>query len=338
AASDRDPTTAADGSGRAGRGCSAGVAGGRAARRRARRGRTCRGGWSCRDRCAGAGPASAGALRRLRGCAPAPAARGPPGGRLRGRIAFARLRGNDAPPLLLEAARLLEPLDAAQARDAYLEAIGAAVFAGRLGSGGVEEVAMAARAAPPPATQPARASDLLLDGLVTRFTDGYAAAVPGLQRALRAFREDNDPRWLALACRVAPELWDDQAYDELTARQVRLARDAGALSVLPIAATYRAGMLVHTGQLAAATALNQEADAITQATGSAPLLYTALVIAGWRGDEARASKLIEASAQDAHARGEGRAIALTGYTTAVLYNGLGRYDAALDAARRACEH
>jgi ATP/maltotriose-dependent transcriptional regulator MalT len=119
---------------------------------------------------------------------------------------------------------------------------------------------------------------------------------------------------------------------------VRLARDAGALSVLPIAATYRAGMLVHTGQLAAATALNQEADAITQATGSAPLLYTALVIAGWRGDEARASKLIEASAQDAHARGEGRAIALTGYTTAVLYNGLGRYDAALDAARRACEH
>ena len=97
-------------------------------------------------------------------------------------------------------------------------------------------------------------------------------------------------------------------------------------------------MLVHTGQLAAATALNQEADAITQATGSAPLLYTALVIAGWRGDEARASKLIEASAQDAHARGEGRAIALTGYTTAVLYNGLGRYDAALDAARRACEH
>ncbi|TMM18141.1 MAG: LuxR family transcriptional regulator, partial [Actinobacteria bacterium] len=227
--------------------------------------------------------------------------------RLRGRIAFARLRGNDAPPLLLGAARLLEPLDAAQARDAYLEAIGAAVFAGRLGSGGVEEVAMAARAAPPPAAQPARASDLLLDGLVTRFTDGYAAAVPGLQRALRAFREDDDPRWLALACRVAPELWDDQAYDELTARQVRLARDA-------------------------------EADAITQATGSAPLLYTALVIAGWRGDEARASKLIEASAQDAHARGEGRAIALTGYTTAVLYNGLGRYDAALDAARRACEH
>ena len=258
--------------------------------------------------------------------------------RLRGRIAFARLRGNDAPPLLLGAARLLEPLDAAQARDAYLEAIGAAVFAGRLGSGGVEEIAMAARAAPPLPAQPARASDLLLDGLVTRFTDGYAAAVPELQRALRAFREDDDPRWLALACRVAPELWDDQAYDELTARQVRLARDAGALSVLPIAATYRAGMLVHTGQLAAATALNQEADAITQATGSAPLLYTALVIAGWRGDEARASKLIEASAQDAHARGEGRAIALTGYTTAVLYNGLGRYDAALDAARRACEH
>jgi len=129
----------------------------------------------------------------------------------------------------------------------------------RLGCGGVEEAATVARAAPP-APRPARASDLLLDGLVTRFTDGYAAAVPELQRALRAFREDDDPSWLWLACRVAPELWDDHAYDELTARHVRLARDAGALSVLPIAATYRAGMRVHAGELAAATALNQEAQ------------------------------------------------------------------------------
>jgi DNA-binding CsgD family transcriptional regulator len=257
--------------------------------------------------------------------------------RLRGQIAFARRRGSDAPPLLLEAARLFEPLDSTLARETYLEAIGAAVFAGRLGSGAVAAAAAVARAAPP-AAQPPRASDLLLDGLVTLFTDGYAPAVPLLQRALSASREDDDLRWLSLTCRVAPELWDDQAYHELTARHVRLARDAGALSALPIAATYRASMHVHAGEFTAASALTEESDAITRATGSAPLVYTALVLAGWRGNETMVSELIEASAQDANARGEGRAIALTGYTTAVLYNGLGRYEEALSVARRACEY
>ena len=43
--------------------------------------------------------------------------------RLRAQIAFASRRGRDAPPLLLEAARRLDPLDAAMARETYLEAI-----------------------------------------------------------------------------------------------------------------------------------------------------------------------------------------------------------------------
>ena len=63
---------------------------------------------------------------------------------------FARGRGRDAPPLLLEAARRLERLDAAMARETYLEAIASAMFAGRLGSGPDErEVAEAARAVEP---------------------------------------------------------------------------------------------------------------------------------------------------------------------------------------------
>jgi DNA-binding CsgD family transcriptional regulator len=263
--------------------------------------------------------------------------------RLRAQLAFALRRGSDAPPLLLSAAQRLEPLDAMLARETYLEAIAAAIFAGRLSSGpGVLEVAEAASAAPP-APEPPRTIDLLLDGLATRFTDGYAAGVPALRRALDAVSEDDghtedDIRWLWLACRIAPDLWEDEAWHELATRQLRLARDAGALTVLPLAATYRAGVHVHAGEFAAAAALIEEADAITAATGNAPLMYTSLVLAAWRGQEAQAVELIEASREDATRRGEGRAVTLAEYATAVLYSGLGRYQAALAAAQRACEH
>ena len=112
---------------------------------------------------------------------------------LHARIALAMNRGRDAPPLLLSAAEHLAPLDTRLARETYLEALEAAMFAGRLGrAGGVRDAAEAARAAPR-AAQPPRPVDLLLDGLATRFTEGYAAGVPLLQRALHAFRDD---RWL----------------------------------------------------------------------------------------------------------------------------------------------
>jgi DNA-binding CsgD family transcriptional regulator len=263
--------------------------------------------------------------------------------RLRAQLAFALRRGSDAPPLLLAAAKSLEPLNAELARETYLEALAAAIFAGRLGSArGVLEVAEAARAAPP-GRQPARTIDLLLDGLASRFTDGYAAGVPPLRQALDAVSQDeghteDDTRWLWLACRIAPDLWEDEAWHELATRQLQLARNAGALNVLPLAATYRAGVHVHAGEFAAAEALIEEAEAITEATGNAPLGYTSLVLAAWRGQEAQALELIEASRQDAAERGEGRAITLAEYATAVLYNGLGRYREALAAAQRASEH
>lgn len=263
--------------------------------------------------------------------------------RLRAQIAFAGRRGKDAPPLLLAAARRLEPLDVALARETYLEALGAAIYAGRLADGcGVREVAEAARMAPP-ARQPLRAIDLLLDGLATWFIDGYVAALPLLERALLEFRRadhpvEEDTRWLWLACRVAPDLWDDAAWGELAERQDRLAHSAGALTVLPVAASGRAGVCVHAGEFAAASSLIDEADAIAEATGSARLRYTSLVLAAWRGEETPALELIESGIRDATVRGEGRVVALAEYATAVLYNGLGRYDAALAAAHRACEH
>ena len=267
--------------------------------------------------------------------------------RLRGRIAFARRRGSDAPPLLLKAARQFEPLDVELARETYLEALSAALYAGRLASGGgVLEVAEAARAAPRP-PHPPRALDLLLDGLAVLITEGYAAGAPMLKRALSAFRarelsSEEGIRWLWLACAVtpepiAPELWDDDTWHELATGAVRLARDAGALAVLPVALSYRAVVHVHAGEFAAASALIEEADAISNATGNPGPRFAPPLLAAWRGHEAQALELIKSGVQDAADRGEGRAIRLAEYATAVLYNGLGRYQAALAAAQRASE-
>ena len=192
--------------------------------------------------------------------------------RLRAQMTFTGRRGSDAPRLLLDAAKQLEPLDSGLARETYLEALGAAIFAGRLGRGlSVREAAEAARTAALPAPQP-RPMDLLLDGAVTRLTEGYVAGVPPLRRALDALRRDgrseNDIMgWLWLAS-IAPELWDDATWHELTARAVGLAREAGALAVLPVALTDRAGVHVHAGEFGTAAGLIEEADAITAATSN----------------------------------------------------------------------
>ena len=261
--------------------------------------------------------------------------------RLRAEITFARTRGSDAPALLLDAARRLEPLDAAMARETHLEAMAAAMFAGHLGDGpGVGVAAEAAHAAP--AAEQPRAIDLLLDGLATRFTRGYSASLPPLRRALDEFRDaeelaERDVRWLWLGCRVAQDLWDDELWCVLATRGLGVARESGALSVLPIAATYRAALHVHAGEFGAASTLIAEADAITQATGMAPLKYASLMMAAWGGNEAEALELFEAARLEGTARGEGMGLRLLEWATALLHNGCGRYGEALEAARRSCE-
>jgi DNA-binding CsgD family transcriptional regulator len=263
--------------------------------------------------------------------------------RLRAEIVFTRTRGRDAPALLLDAARHLEPLDAAMARETHLEAMAAAMFAGRLGGDpGVREAAQAARVAPA-APQPPRATDLLLDGLATRFTDGYAAGVPPLRRALGALRSAEgstarDVRWLWLACRLAQDLWDDELWYVLATTGVRVARETGALGVLPMVATHRAALHVHAGAFGAASSLIEEANAITRATGMASLKYASMMMAAWRGDEAGGLKLIEAARPDGTARGEGMGLGVLDWATALLHNGNGRYAEALAAAQRSCEY
>jgi DNA-binding CsgD family transcriptional regulator len=262
--------------------------------------------------------------------------------RLRAEITFERTRGSEAPRLLLHAARRLEPLDAAMARETHLEAIAAAMFAGRLGgTPDVREVAEAARAAPA-APQPQRAIDVLLDGLAIRFTDGYAAGVPPLRKALEAFRHVDaltaaDVRWLWLACRLALDLWDDELWHLLATRGESVARDTGALTLLPGLTNFLAAFNVHSGAFDHARVLIDEVDAITQATGIPPLKYATGLLAAWRGDAEQLQAITANDMQSVMARGEGLSVALHLSTTGLLHNGNGRYGDALAAAQQACE-
>jgi DNA-binding CsgD family transcriptional regulator len=259
---------------------------------------------------------------------------------LRAQIAFAANRGRDAAPLLLKAAKQLEPLDAKLARDTYLDALFAAMFAGGLASGGgVREVAEAARAAPAP-SQPPRAADLLLDGLAVRFTDGDAAGAPTLRLALNAFRgselsAEEGLRWLWLAGITARDLGEDEAWEVLATRHVELAREAGALTMLPFALNSRINAHALAGELTEAASLLEELAAVTEATGIPLAPHGALMLAAWQGHDAELDELIEATTNEMLRRGEGIVLTFARWARAVLYNALGRYKDALAPATRA---
>ncbi|WIX83211.1 AAA family ATPase [Amycolatopsis carbonis] len=261
---------------------------------------------------------------------------------LRAQIALVNRRGRDAPPLLLRAAVRLAPLDARLARDTFLGALEAAAFAGPLArGGGIREVAEAARGAPP-APQPPRPLDLLLDGLTLQVTEGYAAAVSPLKRALDAFRSpdlapEDGLRWTWFALVTARNLWDDETFDLLTRQHVRIARDTGTLAELPLALQTRVCAQVVAGELTAVAPLLEESASAAEATGTELPPYGGLLLKAWQGRETEFHNLSEPVVAGAAARGEGIALAATAWTSVVLYLGLARYDNALRAAQRLIE-
>ncbi|WP_432936636.1 AAA family ATPase [Kribbella sp. CA-253562] len=262
--------------------------------------------------------------------------------RLYGQVALDLRRGISAVPLLLDAAKRLEPLDPELARETYAEALRAASIAGRFGDGVLKVAAEAARLAPP-ATGTPRAVDLLLDGLAVRFTDGYAAGAVPLKRALRAVRDDDggggrDVRWPWSVRRVAPDLFDDEIWHAIAPRNVQIVRSSGALSVLPLALHSLSTLRIFGGELDAAQAALEEADAICAATATPAILFGWLVLAGWRGDEAPAAALMRAHEAEATKREEGVVLTFSEYARAVLHNGNGHYDEALSAASSATSH
>jgi DNA-binding CsgD family transcriptional regulator len=262
---------------------------------------------------------------------------------LRAQIAFVSTHGSDAPAMLLEAARRLAPLSPTLADETYLEALSAAMFAGRLAAPGASalDVALAAKAAPRPPVL--RGPELLLDGLATFFCESYEAAVPILRRAQTAFDVSGLPvseqlRWKWLATVSAVHLWDDAGWEAISERHVQIARETGALGELPLALSQRVYAHLFAGELTTAASLVDEIRAAVDATGSNLAPYGAVGLAALRGREPEAVSLIDESRGDVTRRGEGIGLSVLDWAQAVLYNGLGRYEEARAAALRATDY
>jgi DNA-binding CsgD family transcriptional regulator len=258
---------------------------------------------------------------------------------LYGQIAFAARHASDAPALLLKAAKQLEPLDLPLARETYLSAIGAAAFALPASAGDLMEACRAVRALPPP-TRPPRALDLLLDALALAYTEGHAAAAPVWLEAADAFASEGVPideclRWAWLATSAGNALWDDDRVVAVCTRPIRLAREVGALSSLPVYLNALSMAAARSGDFAVARSLMAEGDAVTEATGTQLAPFTELVVRALRGREAEASALIAATIKQAEEWGQGLAAAVAHWAAAILYNGLGRYENARRAAHEA---
>jgi ATP/maltotriose-dependent transcriptional regulator MalT len=189
--------------------------------------------------------------------------------------------------------------------------------------------------------------DVRLDAYAVRLTDGPAAAAPLLARALELSLVLNDDidqigrsRWLVESRAsdiIALEAWDAESWHALAARQVQFARDTGALVVLQFALNLLAWSKLLGGELTNAALLMEEDRRLAEATGNPPHEGAAMLLAAWQGRETKAVELVEAGLEKATSEGLGRLLPFATYALSVLYNGLGRHEAACEAAWRAFE-
>ena len=261
---------------------------------------------------------------------------------VRGQISFLATRSGTAVALLLHAAERLRHVDPELARETYLEALTAAIYAGPLAGPGrsPRDVAEAARAAPPAKDQ--RGPDLLLDAFAALCRDSYVAAVPILRRALHAIEVMTSPteqlRWMWAATVAALHLWDDEGWQRLSDRHLQLVRETGALGDLVTALGHRGQMHVFAGELALAASHEEAIQEATELTGSPVAPYHAVGLVAMRGREPEARQFFDEARAEVMRRGEGAGLSFIDWADSVLHNGLGRYADALEAARRVVGH
>jgi DNA-binding CsgD family transcriptional regulator len=254
---------------------------------------------------------------------------------VRGHVAFGAGHSRDAPPLLLAAARQLQSLDPDLARETYLDAWGAALFAGSFARGGdLVEVSRAVRELPPLTRDP-RSADVLLDGLAALSADGHEIAAPTLRAAAAALEgEEINHRWGWLAKVPAVVLWDDQQWIALAERHLTLSREVGALARLPLDLTSLAHTLAWRGEFGAAAAAIAEARLVTEVTRTEFPPRSAMQLAALRGREGEVRSLVEQTIAFGHDKGQESSVLWANWVSALLFNGLARYEEARVAAEK----
>ncbi|MBB6551649.1 ATP-binding protein [Nonomuraea rubra] len=255
---------------------------------------------------------------------------------LQGNVAFASGLGSEGPPLLLKAARRLEPLDLDLARETYLKAWMAAMFAGDLAIGGsLADVSQAARRLPVSA-HPDEA-ELVLDALARVIVEGPAGAAPVMRRAVSAIVDacltpDQVLRWGWFAHAAAVGSWDFTNWRFLLERELKVLRTVGAFDLLPIVLATLGTVTTWSGEFSAAAAMFAEAETICEVTGAPAAAFGPTILACLRGDEDKAVPLIHSMIAEVEVTGQGASVTYANWVAAVLYNGLGRYGEALAAA------
>ena len=271
---------------------------------------------------------------------------------LRGQVGFASGRTGDAATALLKAARRLEPFDLDLARETYLAAWGAAILtvggheheheheqknedgAGRA----LREICRSILTLPPPPDGP-RPLDLTLEGLALLITDGHAAAAPTLQRAakvLTGIPVEEVLRWGWVATRTSSAVWDYEGFHAISARQVQLAREVGALAHLPLFLSQVGVARAWMGDFAGAEAVAAESASVAARTGNRfPAHVVLLLLRAMQGREAEAAAAIAAAIEESAVSGQRAAATFAHWAAAVLHNGLAHYKEAAAAARQA---
>ncbi|MFD7663909.1 ATP-binding protein [Streptomyces sp. NPDC059788] len=245
---------------------------------------------------------------------------------LRARIDYQLSHGPQATARLVDVVTELAP---DQARDTYLEAFASFMYNNNP-PGLLKELGARIRRQAPQ-REPARPTDLLLDALLDQTMLPVEQAVPVMRDAVTACRtasRSSGPWQLNLLCQIVIDLREDEAMEEITDCQVDAARRQGSLASLPQALRYQAIARVAVGRFDEAAVSLSEARSVDEAAGTVPLLGPELVLAGFRGDADRFAELSRLMGR------EGRPFEAAGehYARAVLNNGLGNYEEALDAA------
>jgi DNA-binding CsgD family transcriptional regulator len=256
---------------------------------------------------------------------------------LRAQVAFTQ-KPADAPVLLGQAASRLRKSNLDLARLAYLQALIATGWAGRLGDRDLRlEIARAAQALPLDPTP--TATQVLVRGIATWLADGYTAAAPTLKAAIRQHVDESpDPDFIGYAfISMAINLGDVDSWFAMSTDQMKIARERSMLGWLPFTLDGSAEFAIHSGDLAQAEALRMEADLLDPTSTAATSPRIALLVAAWRGDTEGTQEPLQALADAAATRGQGFFLAYADYARAVLYNGLADYARAADLAEKASD-
>ncbi|MGR2752929.1 ATP-binding protein [Agromyces arachidis] len=262
---------------------------------------------------------------------------------VRGRLLFTLERSARPVELFLAAADALVDHDPMAAREAYLDAMSAAVLAAP-GEDGVEirKVAERARRAPRPAPDELRSTDRLLEVMREMAIADPVDSLPLLRRHLEEFSDVHDDpgvraRWLWIASRLAVIGWDERRWSAYVDEGTATARAVGALTA--VAATTTTGVALHLlrGDATHARQLAAEAVEIWDSIAVPRAAYGVGAIVAWEGG-ADGEAALAAALEESSARGEGMARPFVHWGRALHAVGGMRYDDALPHALAAARY